>query len=81
MKAGAPPGFAHAGRREQTDDPLPVPSPRLEQVQHPLVIGAMSGEGEAHLVREVVVADADRIGVAERTGNSPTKARIKGVER
>ncbi len=52
---------------DQPHHPLPLPGPRRQQLQH-LVVGAAGPAGEQvhHHVRQVVVADAHRVGVAER---------------
>ena len=57
--------LAHATGREESDDALPLPAPRFEERQHPVVVSARSGEGVADLVGEVEVAHAHGVGVAE----------------
>ena len=65
------------------DDPIssldPVATVGLEQLEHAGVVTArLAGQCPRHLIRQVVVADADRVGVAERddghlgSGPAPT---------
>ena len=59
--------LADAGQLDQTHDPLPLPGPRREQLEH-LGVGPArpSGQGVHDQVVQVVVADADRVRMAER---------------
>ena len=66
MQPGSAPRLPRAARADQADDPLTVTRPRRQELQHPVVVDAASREREAHLMREVEVADAHGIGVAER---------------
>ena len=65
VKPRPAPGLVRAAQPDQPDDPLTLTRPRCEQLEHPVVVRSGAGEREADLVREVVVADADGIGVAE----------------
>src|SRR5205823_2776109 len=52
---------------DQADHAGPVAAIRLEELEHPLIRRAWrSFEGEADRVREVVVTDRNRVGVAQR---------------
>ena len=57
--------LADAAGLDEPDDALALAAPRSEELQHPVVVDALPGERVADLVREVVVADAHCIGVAE----------------
>ena len=62
------PHNAAAGRLDQADDSSAVRAIRLEQLEHPGVIAAaFPREHRADQVRQVVVADAHGVGVAQRT--------------
>src|SRR5690606_22167244 len=68
-------GIADAGGEDQADDALTVPGPGGQQLQHPVVVGAVPGQRVADLVREVEVTDTDGIRVAQgadaRRGRGP----------
>ncbi len=52
---------------EEPDDPGPLSAVRLEQLEHPGIVAArLAGQRERDEVRQVEVADADRVVVAER---------------
>src|SRR4029079_4918035 len=60
-------GRPQSAELQQPDAPGPLPAPRLEQLEHPRVIAAdLAGQAVGDEVRQVEVADADRIRVAER---------------
>jgi hypothetical protein len=51
---------------EQSNHPAAVASVGLEKFEHAGVVGpGLAGQGPGHVVGEVVVADADGVGVAE----------------
>ena len=54
-----------AARCDEADHALTVPPPRLEQLEHAVVIGSRARQGVADVVGEMVVADAHGVGVAE----------------
>src|SRR6187402_2637248 len=66
MQPGSAPRLPRAARADQADDPLTVTRPRRQELQHPVIVDAAARKREAHLMREVEVADAHGIGVAER---------------
>ena len=72
---------AEAGSSEQSHDARPVWAERLEQFEHPGIIGAsLAREREADNARKVPVTDRDRVGIAThdvRDGrrSPPTDAR------
>ncbi len=78
-EARTPPRLEPAAEPEQADDPLPVPAPGLEQLQHPVVVDAASRQRVTDLVGEVIVADADGIRVAEGADTAATAAAIADV--
>jgi hypothetical protein len=43
-------------------------SVRLEQISQSLVVDCVAGQREANVLGDVIVAEADRVGVAERMG-------------
>src|SRR5260221_6986119 len=57
----------HAARGlEEPDHARPMAAPRLQELQHSLIGGArLTGKRPGHHMRQVGVADADRIGIAE----------------
>ena len=58
-------GGRRPARVQQSADPAPVAAERLQQLQHPGVVAAgLAGQRPGDLVRDVVVADADRVRVA-----------------
>src|SRR4051794_34838794 len=59
------PGLLRAAAEDEPDGALALPFPRSEEFQHPLIVDAFARECEADLVRQVEVAGADGIGVAE----------------
>ena len=61
-----PPRLERPAQHDEPDRPLPVPPPRLEQLDHAVVVDAITGEREPDLVGEVVVAHAHGVGIAER---------------
>src|SRR5690606_13674098 len=82
-QARTPPGLDDAAGEDHPDRALALTRPRGEEGDHPLVVRPAAGEGVADLVREVVVADADGVRIAERAdprlgrgpGADPGKAR------
>src|SRR5215204_4462151 len=61
-------GGAGAGELEEADDAGALAAVWLEELEHALVRTAgLAGEGPADHVRDVEVADADRVWVPERT--------------
>ena len=64
---GPRPGRALAAQPDQTQHPTPVRSVRLEQLEHRgVVTPGLTEEHPTHLVGEVEVPDAHRVGVTER---------------
>ena len=58
---------ADPAQLEQPHHPRPLAAIRLEQLEHPGVVAArLTGQGVGDEVRQVEVADAHRVGVAER---------------
>ena len=58
---------AWAGEADEADDPAALATERLEQFEHAVVGGAgLTGQRPRDHVGEVVVADRDGIGIAER---------------
>ena len=59
---------ADPAQLEQADDPRALAAVRLEQLEHPRVVAArLAGQRPGHEVGQVEVADAHRVGVAERS--------------
>src|SRR5690606_35163219 len=60
-------GLDDARGRDEADDALPVSAPWLEQLEHAVVVRALSGERVTDVVCEMEVADAHGVGIAEGT--------------
>ena len=78
-------GAASVPRVDEADDPLAVGPERFEQLEHQLVVApTLTQEREHHLVAEVVVTDADGVGVTERhplhLGHGPRPDAGDGLE-
>lgn len=54
--ARAESGFAESVGGDQPHDLLPVPTPRLQQFKHAVIVDGAADERPADLVREVVIA-------------------------
>ena len=68
--AGTPTRRGDACAFDESDDATAMAGERRQQLEHAFVVPArLTGERERHRVGQVVVADADRVGIAE--GHEP----------
>jgi hypothetical protein len=62
----AEPGLPEAARLDEAHHPLTVAAPRLQQLEHAVVVDRVTGERPSHGVVHVEVADAHGVRVAVR---------------
>jgi len=66
---------------QETDDPAAVAPVRLEELEHAVVVApGLAGEGPRDEIGEVVVADADGVGVSE-VEHTSIRAALRATRR